>query len=82
MVGLGKFSRLGLIGAAAVLASAVYSWNWLVALGGAPLLLSVLPCGAMCALGLRMNHAIGRACAKGAASPEQTSRGMAKAVTR
>ena len=40
-----------LTGSAAVVAGALYSWDWLVALGLAPLLLSVLPCIAMCALG-------------------------------
>lgn len=32
----------------------IFKWNWLVAAGIAPLLLSVLPCVAMCALGLCM----------------------------
>lgn len=35
---------------------AAFNWNWLVAAGVAPLLLSVLPCVAMCALGLCMNR--------------------------
>ncbi|RVH28084.1 hypothetical protein CN211_25985 [Sinorhizobium meliloti] len=33
-----------------------FNWNWLVAAGVAPPLLSVLPCLAMCALGLCMNR--------------------------
>lgn len=32
-----------------------FNWSWMVAVGIAPLLLSVLPCVAMCALGLCMN---------------------------
>ncbi|CAN7386568.1 hypothetical protein LJR235_002279 [Pararhizobium sp. LjRoot235] len=35
------------------------NWSWLVAAGAAPLLLSVLPCVAMCALGLCMSHMAG-----------------------
>lgn len=35
---------------------AAFNWSWLVAIGAAPLLLSVLPCLAMCALGLCMNR--------------------------
>ncbi|OAP35197.1 hypothetical protein AU381_25985 [Sinorhizobium glycinis] len=35
---------------------AAFNWSWLVAVGVAPLLLSLLPCVAMCALGLCMKH--------------------------
>ena len=47
---------------AAVLASIVavagiaLGWSWLLAAGIAPFLVSVLPCVAMCALGLCMNR--------------------------
>jgi len=37
-----------------------FNWSWLVAVGAAPLILGVLPCVVMCALGLCMaghNHA-------------------------
>lgn len=39
---------------AAVIAAvaAAWNWDWLAALGVAPILISVLPCAAMCALGL------------------------------
>lgn len=37
------------------------NWSWLVAVGVAPLLLSALPCVAMCALGLCMHRMTGRA---------------------
>ena len=36
------------------------NWSWLVAVGVAPLLLAMLPCAAMCALGLCMNHGKGK----------------------
>lgn len=39
----------------ALVAGLAFNWSWLVAAGIAPLLLSVLPCVAMCALGLCMN---------------------------
>ncbi|XNO42103.1 hypothetical protein ACL2DZ_08440 (plasmid) [Sinorhizobium meliloti] len=38
---------------------AAFNWNWLVAAGVAPLLLSVIPCLAMCALGLCMGRMTG-----------------------
>ena len=40
------------LAAAALVAGATLNWSWLVAVGVAPLLLAVLPCVAMCALGL------------------------------
>ena len=56
--------RRGLIaaGAAIAVAGLAFNWAWLVAAGIAPLLLSVLPCVAMCALGLCMNQMTGRPC--------------------
>ena len=46
-----RFALLGIAGA--VLGLGAYSsWDWLVAAGLAPLILSVAPCAAMCALGL------------------------------
>ncbi len=59
---LGRGPVLLLIGSAAILAGGFYSWDWLVALGVAPLLVGVLPCVAMCALGLCMNRAGGQTC--------------------
>ena len=55
---------------AAVIAVAglAFGWSWLVAAGIAPLLLSVLPCAAMCALGLCMNRLTGRQCSTDAVS--------------
>jgi hypothetical protein len=39
-----------------------FNWSWLVAAGIAPILLTALPCMAMCALGLCMNCMGGRSC--------------------
>ncbi len=41
------------------------NWGWLVAVGMAPILLAVLPCAAMCALGLCMNKGGGKSCSSG-----------------
>ena len=38
--------------AVAVVAAVAFNWSWLVAVGVAPLLLTLLPCTAMCALHL------------------------------
>ena len=38
--------------AAAVVAGLAFNWSWLVAIGVAPLIIGILPCAAMCALGL------------------------------
>lgn len=56
--------RRGLIALAVIaLASGLaLNWSWLVAAGIAPLLLGVLPCVAMCALGLCMNRMGGKSC--------------------
>lgn len=58
--GISRFSWLGgrrgmIVGAVAVVgAGLAFGWPTLVALGIAPILLSLLPCAAMCALGLCM----------------------------
>src|SRR3546814_16198635 len=48
-----------------VVAGGALNWSWLVEVGVAPLLLSVLPCAAMCALGLCMNIMAGQTCYHG-----------------
>ncbi|CAN7418428.1 hypothetical protein [Mesorhizobium sp. LjRoot246] len=53
---------LVIAGAVVIVAGLAFNWSWLVAVGVAPLLLSVLPCVAMCALGLCMNRMTGRSC--------------------
>jgi hypothetical protein len=57
--------------AVAVAAGAAFNWSWLVAAGAAPLLLSVLPCLAMCALHL---------CASKGAPGSKTSGGQQRAT--
>ena len=56
--------RRGLIaaGLASIVAGLAFNWSWLVAAGIAPVLLSLLPCVAMCALGLCMYRMTGGAC--------------------
>lgn len=56
---LGGRRGLLVLGAVAVGGGLVSSWGWLVAAGVGPLLLSVLPCAAMCALGLCMHRKSG-----------------------
>ena len=40
-----------------------FGWGWFVAVGIAPVLLSLLPCAAMCVLGLCMQRMGGKSCA-------------------
>ena len=57
-------SRRGLLVLAglAIAAGLALNWSWLAAAGIAPILISVLPCLAMCALGLCMNRSGGKSC--------------------
>lgn len=52
-----------------IVAGLALNWSWLVAAGIAPILISVLPCVAMCALGLCMNKGSGKSCSTGAGTP-------------
>jgi flagellar basal body-associated protein FliL len=52
----------------AIGAGLALNWSWLVAAGITPILLGVLPCLAMCALGLCMHRAGGKSCAASAES--------------
>jgi hypothetical protein len=54
----GRNGVIALIGLALVVGAA-FNWSWLVAVGVLPLLITVLPCAAMCALGLCMNRMMG-----------------------
>lgn len=47
------------------------NWGWLVAVGIAPILLAVLPCAAMCALGLCMKMGGGKSCSSGDKTPAE-----------
>lgn len=59
---LGNRRVLLIVGSVVLVAGLAFNWSWLAAIGVAPLLLSVLPCVAMCALGLCMNKMSGRSC--------------------
>ena len=50
-----------LLAAALIVGGVALNWGWLVAAGLAPILLSLLPCAAMCALGLCMHKMAGSA---------------------
>ncbi len=54
--------RRGLIAATVLVVGLVlaFNWSWLVAVGLAPILIAVLPCVAMCGLGLCMHKGVGR----------------------
>lgn len=54
---------------AAVAGALVLGWPWLTAIGAASVLISVLPCAAMCALGLCMNRGRGHSCHGTATKP-------------
>lgn len=43
-----------LVGIAVIAAGLALGWNWVVAIGLAPIILAVAPCALMCALGLCM----------------------------
>ncbi|OCP24765.1 hypothetical protein BC361_19335 [Ensifer sp. LC54] len=55
----GRRGRLVLLGILVLGLGAALNWSWLVAVGVAPLLVSVLPCVAMCALGFCMSRVVG-----------------------
>lgn len=61
-------SRRGLLVLAglAIAVGLALNWSWLAAAGIAPILISVLPCLAMCALGLCMNRSGGKSCSTAA----------------
>lgn len=70
---VGGRSALLILGIAALLGGLVFNWSWLVAIGAAPIILSVAPCLVMCALGLCMHKAMGGS-AQPPAGEEQSSR--------
>ena len=47
------------------------NWSWLVAIGVAPLLISLAPCAVMCALGLCMSRMGGKSCSSEAPSARE-----------
>lgn len=69
---LGGRRGLVLLAAVALIAGAALNWGWLVAAGVAPLLLTALPCVAMCALGLCANKMMGKSGSTDAAPEKPT----------
>jgi len=67
---LGGRRGLIILAAVVVIAGLALNWSWLVAAGIAPILLGVLPCLAMCALGLCMHRAGSKSCAASPGNPE------------
>lgn len=53
-----------LAGLGTLAAGLALNWGWLTAAGIAPVLLSLLPCAAMCALGLCMRRGANGSCSK------------------
>ena len=66
----------------ALVVGAALNWSWLVAVGIAPLLLTVLPCAVMCGLGLCMNRMTGSSCSTSSGSTDHSSTPMPNAVQR
>src|SRR5919109_2865405 len=59
---LGGWRGIIVLASVAVVAGLAFNWSWLVAAGIVPVLLTALPCVAMCALGLCMHRMGGRSC--------------------
>ncbi len=57
------------VGAAVIGLGLWFNWGWMVSLGLAPLILAILPCAAMCALGLCMSHGHGKGGKSGTDAP-------------
>jgi hypothetical protein len=57
------------IAALAVALGLAFNWRWLTVIGVAPILVSMLPCVAMCALGLCMSKAKGGSCHASSVEP-------------
>jgi len=59
---LGGRRGLFILAGLAIAMGLALNWSWLAAAGIAPILISLLPCLAMCALGLCMNRAGSQSC--------------------
>lgn len=70
---LGGRRGFAALAAVALVAGLAFNWSWLVAVGAAPVLLAILPCLAMCALGLCANKMSGRSCSAKADTPKMTA---------
>ena len=78
---LGGRRVLWILAIGALIGGTVLNWNWLVAAGIAPLLLTVLPCLVMCGLGLCMSKLIGGSCASQATQTKASQAIEPKATT-
>jgi hypothetical protein len=74
---LGGRRGIILLAVAAAGAGLYLGWGWLAAVGIAPVLLALVPCAAMCALGLCMNKGGGKSCSTDSKPSEQTTTGAA-----
>lgn len=70
---LGSRRGLIIVAFAALVGGLALNWSWLVAAGIAPLLLTALPCVAMCALGLCMNKMGEKSCSTSTKALPDTS---------
>lgn len=68
---LGGRRGLIILSVSALLMGGVLSWDWLVAVGLAPLIIAVAPCAVMCALGLCMNRMGGQSCSDQSSAAEK-----------
>ena len=65
-----------------VVIGAALNWSWLVAVGVAPLLLTVLPCAVMCGLGLCMNKMTGSSCSTSSSAADHPDTPMTDVAPR
>ncbi|MDE2166339.1 MAG: hypothetical protein KGJ66_08375 [Alphaproteobacteria bacterium] len=78
---IGKRRALVLLGIVLAGAGIALNWSWLAAVGVAPIILSLAPCAAMCALGLCMNKMTGAKSCSSAQAPSKDPREIAAAKT-
>lgn len=78
---IGRGRALILLGLAVAGAGVALNWSWLAAIGVAPVLLSLAPCAAMCALGLCMSKMAGGKSCSNAQPPENMPSQIAASKT-
>jgi len=72
---LGDRRGLLILAGLALVTGAAFNWSWLVAAEIAPLLVTALPCVAMCALGLCMNKMGNKSCSSETTSAQDNDQG-------
>ena len=71
-----------LVGIAVIAVGLALGWNWVVALGVAPIVLAVAPCALMCALGMcMMGMGHGKTAGPTAALEAKTSEPVSRAIS-